>query len=61
MAPIYNHNLRAMDITAYLTNGGTLEHAQAMAAHGNPRTIKLYDRTQDETERIIVTQPAPRS
>ena len=37
--------------------GGSLEHAQAMAAHERPRTTKLYDRTkerltQDEVERI---------
>ena len=41
----------------YLDNGGTLEHAQKMAAHESPRTTKLYDRTkerltQDEIERI---------
>jgi hypothetical protein len=40
-----------------LENGGTLEHAQAMAAHESPRTTKLYDRTKerltlDEIERI---------
>jgi integrase/recombinase XerD len=29
-------------------NGGTLEHAQQMAAHESPRTTKLYDRTSDE-------------
>ena len=45
------------DQTAYLANGGALEHAQAMAAHESPRTTKLYDRTkerltQDEVERI---------
>ena len=28
--------------------GGTLENAQAMAAHESPRTTKLYDRTGDE-------------
>ena len=44
-------------ITAYLANGGALEHAQEMAAHESPRTTKLYDRTkerltQDEVERI---------
>jgi len=32
----------------YLQNGGTLEHAQQIAAHESPRTTKLYDRTQDE-------------
>ena len=34
--------------TAYLLNGGTLERAQAIAAHESPRTTKLYDRTDDE-------------
>jgi site-specific recombinase XerD len=57
MAPIGNHSFRATGITAYLSNGGSLEHAQAMAAHESPRTTKLYDRTkerltQDEVERI---------
>jgi site-specific recombinase XerD len=57
LAPIGNHTFRATGITAYLANGGTLEHAQAMAAHESPRTTKLYDRTQerltqDEVERI---------
>ena len=35
-------------ITAYLNAGGSLENAQAMAAHGSPRTTKLYDCTGDE-------------
>lgn len=57
MAPIGNHTMRATGITAYLANGGQLEHAQEMAAHESPRTTKLYDRTkerltQDEVERI---------
>ena len=57
LAPIGNHSFRATGITAYLENGGALEHAQAMAAHESPRTTKLYDRTkerltQDEVERI---------
>ncbi len=56
-APIGNHTFRATGITAYLANGGALEHAQTMAAHESPRTTKLYDRTkerltQDEVERI---------
>jgi len=56
-APIGCHTFRASGITAYLENGGTLEHAQAMAAHESPRTTKLYDRTKerltlDEIERI---------
>jgi transposase len=46
-------------ITAYLEAGGTLENAQAMAAHESPRTTKLYDRTGDEitldeVERITI-------
>jgi site-specific recombinase XerD len=56
-APIGNHTFRATGITAYLANGGALEHAQEMAAHESPRTTKLYDRTkerltQEEVERI---------
>jgi site-specific recombinase XerD len=42
------HTFRATGITAYLESGGTLEKAQAMAAHESPRTTKLYDRTGDE-------------
>ncbi len=55
--PVGCHSFRATGITAYLLNGGTLEHAQAMTGHESPRTTKLYDRTkerltQDEVERI---------
>jgi site-specific recombinase XerD len=38
------HSWRARGITAYLENGGLLEHAQQMAAHSSARTTKLYDR-----------------
>ena len=53
------HTFRATGITAYLSNGGSLENAQAMAAHESPRTTKLYDRTGDEitldeVERIAI-------
>jgi site-specific recombinase XerD len=56
-APIGNHTFRATRITAYLSNGGALRHAQSMAAHESPRATKLYDRTkerltQDEVESI---------
>jgi site-specific recombinase XerD len=52
------HTFRATGITIYLTNGGTLEKAQLMAAHSSPRTTKLYDRTSDavtldEVERVV--------
>jgi integrase len=36
------HVFRATGIAAYLEAGGTLENAQAMAAHESPRTTKLY-------------------
>jgi site-specific recombinase XerD len=45
---IGNHSMRATGITAYLKNGGTREHAQAMAAHSSPRTTELYDRRDEE-------------
>jgi site-specific recombinase XerD len=53
------HTFRATGITAYLENGGTIENAQAIAAHESPRTTKLYDRTSDEItldeiERIVI-------
>jgi integrase/recombinase XerD len=53
------HTFRATGITAYLENGGTIENAQAIAAHESPRTTKLYDRTSDEitldeVERITI-------
>jgi integrase len=37
-ADICCHTFHATGITAYLDNGGTLEKAQAMAAHQSPRT-----------------------
>jgi site-specific recombinase XerD len=57
--PIGCHTFRATGITAYLEAGGSLENAQAMAAHESPRTTKLYDRTGDEitldeVERIAI-------
>ena len=53
------HSWRARGITAYLENGGLLEHAQAMAGHASARTTKLYDRrgeqiSLDEIERIML-------
>ncbi len=52
-------DFRAMGITTYLQNGGTIEHAQQIANHESPRTTKLYDRTNDaisldEIERILI-------
>jgi integrase/recombinase XerD len=53
------HSFRATGITVHLEAGGTLEKAQAMAAHESPRTTKLYDRTSDaitldEVEKIVI-------
>jgi integrase/recombinase XerD len=55
------HTFPAMEITDYLLNGGTLEHAQAIAARESPRTTKHYERTSDEIaldqiERIAMRQ-----
>lgn len=53
------HTFRATGITAHLENGGTLEHAQQIAAHESPPTTNLYDRTNDqitldEIERVVI-------
>jgi len=53
------HTFRATGITAYLQNGGQLEHAQRIAAHESATTTKLYDRTSDavsldEIEKICI-------
>jgi integrase len=57
--PTCCHTFRATGITAYLENGGSIENAQAIAAHESPQTTKLYDRTGDEitldeVERIAI-------
>jgi len=38
-AEIGCHTFRATGITAYLSNGGALEHAQEMAAHADPQDL----------------------
>lgn len=52
------HTFRATGITAYLTHGGTLERAAAIAGHATMQTTKLYDRrsdhvTTDEIDKIV--------
>ena len=54
---IGNHSMRGTGITNFLENGGTVEAAQRMAGHADPRTTKLYDRrgdkiSLDDVERI---------
>lgn len=44
---ISNHSFRGTGITVFLQNGGSLEAAQELAHHSDPRTTKLYDRRQD--------------
>jgi site-specific recombinase XerC len=56
---IGNPTFRATGITAYLKNGGTLEHAATMANRASTRTTQLYNRRHDdisldEVERIHV-------
>ena len=53
------HTFRATGITAFLTNGGTLENAQKIANHESSRTTALYDRRHeglslDEIERVRI-------
>ena len=45
---VCNHTFRATGITAYLSNGGTIERAALMAGHASTRTTQLYDRRPDE-------------
>lgn len=50
---------RATGIAAYLGNGGTLENAQAIAAHASLRTVRLYVHAARgiapaEIERIVI-------
>lgn len=54
-----NHSFRAIGLTAYMANGGTLEEAQELANHADARTTRLYIRharkiTQSAIERIRV-------
>ena len=45
------HSMRGTGITNYLENGGSLETAQQIAAHSDPRTTKLYDRRGSKVQR----------
>ncbi len=55
-AQIGNHTFLTTGITAYLENGGPLEHAQTVAAHERPRTPKLYHRTRDRLTQTEVSR-----
>ena len=56
---VCNHSFRGTGITNYLENGGSVQEAQRMAGHSDPRTTQLYDRrdqkiTRGEVERITI-------
>lgn len=56
---ICNHSFRGLGITEFLSNGGSLEDAQRLANHADPRTTRLYDRREDRitldvVERIVI-------
>lgn len=42
------HSFRATGITIFRAEGGSIDEAQQMAAHADPRTTQLYDRSRDE-------------
>lgn len=42
-----NHSFLGTGMTVFLSNGGSLEAAQDLANHADPRTTKLYDRRND--------------
>ncbi len=51
---IGNHSFRAIGITAYLKNGGTLENAAAIAHHASVRTTQMYDRDRKQTNMVEI-------
>jgi integrase len=42
------HTFRAMGITVFRKNGGTLADAQQIAGHSSARTTQMYDRSEHE-------------
>ena len=54
VAPLLRDERSPTGITACLENGGTIENAQAIAAHESPRTMRLYDRRDKKITRNIV-------
>jgi integrase len=48
------HSIRATVITNLLDQGLALEDVQRLAGHADPRTTRLYDRSQKEVTRNIV-------
>ncbi len=42
------HSFRATGITLFCADGGSIDEAQQMAAHADPRTTRLYDRSRDQ-------------
>ena len=52
--PTCSHALRATGITAYLSNGGSIENAEVVAAHKSPRMSKHYNRISGQIECILL-------
>jgi integrase/recombinase XerD len=48
------HSFRVATITDLLENGASLEDAQFLAGHADPRTTRLYDRRQKKITRNLV-------
>ena len=48
------HTARATGITTFLENRGSLEQAQDIANHADPRTTRLYDRRRDRVEKAEI-------
>lgn len=48
------HSFRVATITDLLENGASLEEAQHLAGHADPRTTRLYDRRQKRVTRNLV-------
>ena len=53
------HGFRAIGITAYLENGGTIGLAQQIANHESPIMTELYDRTSDQIRLDNVEKSVP--
>lgn len=52
------HTFRATGITVFRKNGGTLEEAQEIAAHADPKTTRLYDRSREAVSRQVIEKIA---
>lgn len=64
LAPLSTHDYRRTFIGDYLSAGGDLAQAQALAGHKSPETTAQYDRRPGDLRRAVVDTfvlPAPRA